>query len=75
VRIKTTYKGEELFGFCSGPKRFSDEAGVIVATSLNKFAQRLRGERSVDAWHWCYYLDRDGSWKSMNAIRTRVAAE
>ena len=75
VRIKTTYKGEELFGFCSGPKRFSDEAGVLVATSLNKFAQRLRGERAVDAWTCCYYLDRDGSWKSMHAIRTRVAAE
>jgi hypothetical protein len=75
VRIKTTYKGEELFGFCSGPKRFSDEAGVPVATSLNKFAQRLRGERAVDAWACCYYLDRDGSWKSMHSIRTRVAAE
>lgn len=75
VRIKTTYKGEELFGFCSGPKRFTDETGVPVATSLNKFAQRLRGERAVDAWTCCYYLDRDGSWKSMHAIRTRIAAE
>ena len=75
VRIKTTYKGEELFGFCSGPKRFSDEAGVPVATSLNKFALLLRGERTVDAWTCCYYLDRDGSWKSMHAIRTRIAAE
>lgn len=75
VRIKTTYKGEELFGFCSGPKRFTDETGVLVATSLNKFAQRLRGERAVDAWTCCYYLDRDGSWKSMHAIRTRIAAE
>jgi hypothetical protein len=75
VRIKTTYDGEELFGFCSGPKRFSDEAGVPVATSLNKFAQCLRGERTVDAWKCCYYLDRDGSWKSMHAIRTRIAAE
>jgi hypothetical protein len=76
VRIKTTYKGEELFGFCSGPKRFSDEAGVPVATSLNKFAQRLRGEETaVRAWTCCYYLDRDGNWKSMHSIRTRIADE
>jgi hypothetical protein len=75
VRIKTSYKGEELLGFCSGPKRFTNEAGMLVATSLNKFALLLRGERTVDAWTCCYYLDRDGSWNSMHAIRTRIAAE
>ena len=75
VPIKTTYKGEALYGFCKGPKHFSDDDGLQVVTSLNQFAQRLRGERSVDAWRCCYYLDKDYTWKSMHTIRTRIGTE